>query len=108
MKKSLLDNLLAFYEEDPQDPFNIYALALEYAKTDEKQAMHFYDLLFTNYPHYLPAYYQGAAFFAQLEQLEKAERLYRSGIDLALSQNQTKTHQELVRAYQGFLDEWEY
>lgn len=107
MKQSLLDNLLAFYQEEPTDPFNIYALALEYSKTDAVNAARFFDVLLAEHAAYLPTYYHAAAFFAMQENIEKAEKLYNDGISLALKQNNLKTHQELVRAYRGFLDEIE-
>ncbi len=107
MKQSFLDNLLAFYAEDPTDPFNVYALALEYSKFDIEKASHFFDVLLTSHPDYLATYYHAAAFFASIEDFEKAKEIYNAGMILAVKQNNTKTHQELVRAYRGFLDEWE-
>jgi len=108
MKTSLLQNLITFYEEDPNDPFNIYALALEYQKTDMGKAELFFNKLLDEHPDYLATYYPAGAFFAELEQTEKAEGIYQKGIDLALLMNNTKTHQELLRAYRSFLDELEY
>lgn len=105
MENSLLQNLITFYEEDPNDPFNIYALALEYMKSDSGQAQKYFDKLLTEHPDYLATYYPAAAFFAELEKVEKAEIIYQKGIDLALLNNNTKTHQELLRAYRSFLDE---
>ncbi|WP_254560452.1 tetratricopeptide repeat protein [Dyadobacter diqingensis] len=107
MKNSLLQNLIAFYEEDPNDPFNIYALALEYQKTDAGQAELYFNKLLEGHPDYLATYYSAGAFFAALEKNEKAESIYQKGIDLALDKQNTKTHQELVRAYRSFLDELE-
>lgn len=105
MENSLLQNLITFYEEDPSDPFNIYALALEYMKSDSGQAEKYFDKLLAEHPDYLATYYPAAAFFAELEKVEKAEIIYQKGIDLALLNNNTKTHQELLRAYRSFLDE---
>ena len=105
MENSLLQNLITFYEEDPSDPFNIYALALEYLKSDSDEAEKYFDKLLVEHPDYLATYYPAAAFFADLEKVEKAEIIYQKGIDLALLNNNTKTHQELLRAYRSFLDE---
>lgn len=107
MENTLLSNLLTFYEEDPEDPFNVYALALEYLKHDSEKAGQFFDILLFNHPDYLPTYYHAGEFFALEENFKKAELIYQKGIDLALSQKNTKTHQELLRAYRGFLDELE-
>lgn len=107
MESSLLNNLLTFYQEDPEDPFNVYALALEYSKYDAEKAEYFFDLLLTRSSEYLPTYYHAAAFFTLQENFKKAETVYIKGIDLALNQKNTKTHQELIRAYRGFLDDLE-
>ncbi len=107
MESSLLNNLLAFYDEDPNDPFNVYALAIEYAKSDPLKAETFFDILLNKHPQYLPTYYHAGSFFALLENYEKAEQIYIKGIDLALNQKNTRTHQELLRAYRSFLDELE-
>jgi Tfp pilus assembly protein PilF len=105
MENTLLQNLLNFYDEDPNDPFNIYALALEYMKSDAGEAGKYFDKLLTEHPQYLATYYPAAAFFGELDRIEKAELIYQKGIDLALLSKNTKTHQELLRAYRSFLDE---
>lgn len=108
MSNSLLDNLLAFYEEDPTDPFNIYALALEYLKSSPVKAEELFDMLLRDHASYLPTYYHAADFFAAKDDTDRAEKIYQDGIALALSQSNVKTHQELQRAYRNFLDELEY
>jgi tetratricopeptide (TPR) repeat protein len=105
MNSTLLSSLQRFYEEDPDDPFNVYALAIEYSKSDAQQAARFFDLLLNKHPDYLPTYYHAGSFFAAGEEVEKAEGIYQKGIALALSQKNTKAHQELLRAYNNFLDE---
>ena len=105
MNTTLLNNLISFYEEDPGDPFNVYALAIEYAKFDPAKAARFFDILLNEHPDYLATYYHAGSFFAANEEVEKAEEIYRKGVALALLQKNTRTHQELVRAYNNFLDE---
>ncbi|WP_353719518.1 tetratricopeptide repeat protein [Dyadobacter sp. 676] len=107
MNTSLLANLKAFYEEDPNDPFNAYALAIEYAKSDPKEAEHYFNLLLEKHPDYLPTYYHAGAFFAALDKVEIAEEIYKKGVELALAQKNAKTHRELLSAYNTFLDELE-
>ena len=75
MSDTLLTQLLAFYEEDPTDPFNIYALAIEYAKSDSQKAKMYFNLLLNKHPAYLPTYYQAGAFFAEAEDVERAEEI---------------------------------
>lgn len=105
MNGTLLDNLIRFYEEDPNDPFNVYALAIEYTKSDLTKAGQYFDILLTEHPDYLPTYYHAGSFFAANEEMEKAEEIYRKGVALALLHKNTKAHQELLRAYNSFLDE---
>jgi lipoprotein NlpI len=107
MKNQLLENLLSFYEEDPDDPFNIYALALEYLKTDLSRAEGLFNQLLESHSDYLPTYYHAAQHFAQVGNIETATAVYEKGIAVAKAQNHQKTYQELTRAYRSFLDELE-
>jgi Tfp pilus assembly protein PilF len=107
MNSSFLEKLLKFYEEDPGDPFNLYALALEYQKTDVSKAGEMYDELLDSHPDYLPTYYHAAMFFGNLEQIEKADLIYKKGIKLAGESGNNKTLGELQRAYKMFLEEQE-
>jgi tetratricopeptide (TPR) repeat protein len=107
MSNSILPGLLAFYEEDPDDPFNVYALAIEYSKYDTGKAEAFFEILLEKHEEYLPTYYHAGAFFALQENVKKAEEIYQKGLALALLQKNTKTHQELLRAYNNFLDEFD-
>jgi predicted Zn-dependent protease len=105
METSRLEKLLEFYREDPSDPFNLYALALEYQKNDTSKAKEKFNQILSEFPDYLPVYYTAAQFFISLEEYEKAGELFRVGKELAKHQNNSRTYQELVRAHQAFLDE---
>jgi len=105
MKTTLLDKLLVFYKEDPNDPFNLYALALEYQKHDAKQASGYFERLLSDFPTYLPTYYHAAQFFSDCQWYERAKETFEKGIQLASEQANTKAHQELVRAYRAFEDD---
>lgn len=107
MNNSLLDSLLSFYEEDPADPFNAYALAIEYAKSDNQEASRFFNLLLEKHPDYLPTYYHAGAFFAGINDVAKAEEVYEKGVELALVQKNAKAHRELLSAFNSFRDELE-
>lgn len=107
MNNSLLANLLAFYEEDPTDPFNAYALAIEYSKSDVREAERFFNLLLEKHPDYLPTYYHAGAFFAAMEKIERAEEIYQKGVELAQIQKNAKAHRELRSAFNNFKDELE-
>ncbi len=105
MKTAFLEKLLVFYEEDPHDPFNLYALALEYQKHDATQAKEYFEKLLRDFATYLPTYYHAAQFFNSCHWIEKARDTYEKGIQLASEQHNVKAFQELTRAYRAFEDE---
>ncbi|MBN3582235.1 tetratricopeptide repeat protein [Algoriphagus aestuarii] len=97
-----------FSKEEPENPFNWYALALEYCKTDTLKAAELFDKLLTGFEAYLPTYYTAAHFFTDLEEVDKAKLIYEKGITLAQNQQDTKALQELKNAYQNFLFEYDF
>lgn len=107
MNNHRLRQLLGFYEEDPADPFNLYALALEYRNADAEQAAFFFQKLLREFPDYLPTYYPAAQFFAEQSDEATARATFEKGISLALSNGQEKAHHELQAAYRQWQDEWE-
>ncbi|WP_373514101.1 tetratricopeptide repeat protein [Persicitalea sp.] len=105
MKSPFIEKLLTFYREDPNDPFNLYALTLEYQKIDITEAEKLYKKLLHDHPEYLPTYYQAAQFFIGIQDNDRAIEAFREGIDLAIRQKNNKTQTELTRARQAFEDE---
>ena len=97
--------LREFIREEPKNPFNYYALALEIKEKDSKEASELFDYLLENHPSYLPLYYPAAQFFFEQNQIQKANEIYAAGIQLAKNQNELKTLRELQNAYQNFLFE---
>jgi tetratricopeptide (TPR) repeat protein len=95
MNEARVKLLEQFYEENPTDPFNLYALALEHAKTDTDMAASLFDKLIIEYEDYLPTYYQAVEFFAAKNQLDKAIEIGKRGIDKAKRNNQLKMLGEL-------------
>lgn len=94
-----------FIKEEPENPFNYYALALELREKDPKDAATLFDYLLTNHPDYLPVHFPAAHFFAELEDIPKAKEIFEKGIALAELQNEDKTLKELKNAFQNFLFE---
>lgn len=107
MNQSRLEQLFEFLKEDPKDPFNYYALATEYLKTDVQEALKYYEKLLTYFEHYLPAYYHAAKLYVVLGRNEQAEQTFRKGIQVSLQQGNRKAHQELQNAYNEWKDEME-
>lgn len=106
MNNQRLNQLLAFYEEDPADPFNLYALALEYRGVGGERAAFFFQKLLRDFPHYLPTYYPAAQFFAERGDEATARTVFERGIALASATQQEKPHRELQTAFRQWQDEW--
>jgi Tfp pilus assembly protein PilF len=97
--------LKTFCSDEPDNPFNFYALALEFREMDKVAARQFFDRVITDFPTYLPAYFPAAHFFFELNELEKAKQLFETGIALAINLQDEKAKKELTNAYQNFLFE---
>lgn len=91
--------------EEPQNPFNFYALALEYRESEKAEAAHLFDFVVLNFPNYLPVYFPAAQFFFEDDDFPKAKNLFETGIQLAQSLQDEKAKKELSNAYQNFLFE---
>lgn len=96
-----LDYLLQLHKEQPEDPFLLYGIALEYKKTDSSETGPCFDTLLSSFPDYLASYYQAAEYFAEKGYYEKALEIYDTGIRLANSLNEMKTLAELKNAKQN-------
>lgn len=109
MNNQRIQQLIRFVQEEPNEPFNVYALAMEYITDEPAQARLYFDDLLTRFPDYLPTYYHAAALYAELGSSDRAAALYEKGIELARTQQNQKTLLELLRAQQAFdddEDEW--
>ena len=100
-----IDILKQYIIEEPNDPFNIYALANEYVTKEPKTALQLYEDLLKNHPDYLGTYYQAGKLYQSFQQTEKAKEIYQLGITLAFSLQKVKTLNELRAALNEILDE---
>lgn len=100
-----VEQLIQFVKDDPEDPFNHYALALEYCKTDEMHALKIFETLIKNHRQYIPTYYQLAKLYDHTGQKEKAIQTFNDGIAIAREQRDLKTLRELTAALEELLDE---
>ncbi len=98
-----IQQLLQFLQEDPNDEFTHYALALEYQKTDPAKAKETFENLVSQFPNYLPTYYAAAHLMMELNHPDEAEKLFTTGIALAKAQNNNKARMELQSAYDMFM-----
>lgn len=105
MTTNRLDQLLAYYKEDPNDPFNIYALALEYLKHDVAKAKEYFELLLKEHEGYVATYYHAAKLYQDRNEKEKAAEVYEKGIAIAKRLNELKAARELQSAYDEMMFE---
>ena len=105
MATERIQQLQQFYDDDPRDPFNLYALALEYLKHDKEKSALFFDRLLQEHKEYLPTYYHAAKFFQDRDEREKAAEIFESGMQLAKKNNDNKTLRELRSAYDEMMFE---
>lgn len=94
-----------FITEDPDDPFNYYALGLEYMNVDEHKALDIFKLLLKDHKDYVPTYYQLAKLYERLRQKENAIHAFNEGILIAKNQNDLKTLRELRAGLQELHDD---
>jgi Tfp pilus assembly protein PilF len=105
MNQARLAQLFVFLEEDPGDPFNLYAIATEYLKSDTSEALKYFEQLLQQHPAYVPTYYHAAGLYRQLGEIEKARGTYEKGLTVSQQQGNRHAHRELQNAYNQFLDE---
>ena len=100
---SRIEQLEAFAKEDPRDPFNHYALALEYLKVDAGRAYEQFEMLVKEHPDYLPTYYPFAHLLIDMKQPSRGEQIFQAGIEQARHARDLKTLRELQAAYNDWL-----
>src|SRR5688500_17641487 len=100
-----LEKLLKFYNEDPDDPFTIYAIALEYLSTNKEEARKHFEILLQIHEDYIGTYYHAAQLYIDLGFNDKAKETFEKGIALSEKRNNQHALRELKSAYQNFLFE---
>ncbi|MDX1739653.1 MAG: tetratricopeptide repeat protein [Rhodothermales bacterium] len=91
-----LAQLLEYLEEDPEDAFTHFALALEYAKRGENEsALHTFERLVADHSDYVGAYYHLGALYQRLGRTDSAIETYRAGILVAEKQRDAHAKAEL-------------
>jgi Tfp pilus assembly protein PilF len=102
---SILDQLITNYEADSTDPFNLYALAIEYLKHNRQESERLFEILLTKHPQYLPTYYHAAKLYEDNNETQKARKTYEDGLLVARANQKPKLEAELKAAFQNFLFE---
>ena len=103
MNSIRLKQLFKFLEEDPQDPFLIYAIATEYREDSPEKARQYFELLLKEHENYIGTYYHAAKLYADLEENTLAKATFEKGIQLAQKTGNALALRELKSAYDEFL-----
>jgi tetratricopeptide (TPR) repeat protein len=91
-----LDELRLLLEEDPNDVFVKYAIAMECYKIGEVEtAIHNLGALLNDAPDYLPAYFRLGQWYAEQDAFDSARSLLLKGLELAKAQKDIKAIAEI-------------
>lgn len=94
-----LATLLTLVRDKPNDPFLIFAIALEHKSSgNEGESMAYFERLVNEFPDYVPTYYQYGKLMEETGQTQKAMHLYKIGIKKATETGDNKTARELQQA----------
>ena len=91
-----LEGLLEFYKKDPNDPFTLYGLALEYMSVQQfDNAEEYFQQLLDNDPGYVAGYMQYAQLKEKQDRIDEAKELYSRGIEAANKTGDKKSAKEM-------------
>lgn len=75
--------LVEILEDNPEDAFARYGLAMEYAKTDVNRAMQEFQTLLSQHPDYTAGYFMAAQTLAGAGRADEAKGMLVRGIETA-------------------------
>ena len=99
-----IEVLRGFLNDNPDDSFSRYALALEYIKLGQNdEALREFESVVKNDPGYVATYYQLGQLYQKLGQKHEAEKTLRTGITVAAKAGDEHTRSELEAALEALL-----
>ncbi len=99
-----LEQLLELRRDNMNDPFLIYALAMEYAKEgDQQQALTYYEVLLSEHEQYVGTYYHAGRLYETLERLEDARETYLKGMAITKQKGDHHAFMELQAVYHSLM-----
>src|SRR5579872_2404872 len=97
-----IEILKGFLNENSNDSFSRYALALEYVKLGQNEdALREFESVKTSDPQYVATYYQLGQLYQKLGKTHDAEKTFRTGITVAAKAGDEHTRSELEAALEG-------
>ena len=100
-----LKQLEEFLEIDPNDPFILYAIAMEWIQENPEKTREYFDLLLKHHEEYIGTYYHAGKLYASLGKNEIADNIFKKGIIIADRIGDKHALRELKSAYNEFLFE---
>jgi Tfp pilus assembly protein PilF len=86
-------------QREPDDPFLLYGLAMEYKKADDgARAAEYLDRVITQDPGYCYAYYQKGQIQESLGELDAARQTYQLGVEAAKKKGDAHAQGEIEAA----------
>jgi Tfp pilus assembly protein PilF len=105
MNQTRINQLLEWLKDEPNEPFNLYALAMEYKEENPTQAIAYLEKIWQVQASYTPTYYHLAELYISQGEKEKSEEVFKIGIQVCKEQKDQHALAELQNAYQNFLYE---
>ena len=107
MMDSRIDSLKKLLEENPNDSFTRYAIALEYSSLGKPEtAITYLKETIERDANYLPVYRQLGQILARLNRTEEAKPIYRKGIEVAEATGDAHAKEEMTEELEELEDEW--
>jgi tetratricopeptide (TPR) repeat protein len=99
MNSSRLESLLHFLEQDPNDSFTRYAVALEYVSAGEiETGISYLNDLLERDSGYVAAYQRLGYLYGEIERKDEAADILKRGIEIALKAGDTHAASEMQAA----------
>lgn len=99
------DKILAMLNEDPEDGFLLYSLAMDHRGAGETEsALEVFDRLIARETPHVPAYFMSAQMLAEDDRVDEARTRLRDGIEEARRQNDGHAAAEMSELLAGLGD----
>jgi len=99
-----IEILKGFLNENSNDSFSRYALALEYVKLGQNEdAVREFETVKKKDPDYVATYFQLGQLYQKMGQTHEAEKTFRTGIAVAAKMGDEHTRSELEGALEALL-----
>ena len=92
-------------QQDPDNTFARYGLALELAKSDPATAWTHFEYLLQHHPEYSATYYQAGSYLIKQGRLEDARNVLTAGIEVTSRQGKHHAQAELQSALDDLNDQ---